>query len=132
MVGTALEHKAMREAPRCSSGAPNATPAVLMAETQLFDELPIPFQVGALQVLEQAAALRHHPEQAALSVKVLGVHPEVIGEAVDPLGEQRDLDRGRPRVSLVPPVLPDRRRLVVHLSSSLIVERAVTYTTDPG
>src|SRR5256886_13835104 len=61
-----------RVAPRCSSGAPNATPAVLMAETQLFDELPIPFQVGALQVLEQAGALRHHPEQAALSVKVLG------------------------------------------------------------
>src|SRR5436309_8981432 len=56
MVGTALEHKEMREAPRCSSGAPNATPAVLMAETQLFDELPISFQIGALQVLEQAAA----------------------------------------------------------------------------
>ena len=57
MVGTALEHKEMRAAPRCSSGAPHATPAVLMAETQLFDELPIPFQVGALQVLEQATAL---------------------------------------------------------------------------
>src|SRR5438034_8406776 len=40
--------------------------------------------------------------------------PEMIGEAVDPLGEQRDLDRGRPRVPLVLPVLPDRRRLVVH------------------
>src|SRR5207245_6765661 len=71
----------------------------------------------SLQVLEQAAALRDHPEQAALSVKVFGVHPKVIGEAVDPLGEQRDLDRGRPRVSLVLPVLPDRRRLVVHLRS---------------
>ena len=57
MVGTAREHNEMREAPRCSSGAPNATPAVLMAETQLFDELPIPLQVGALQVLEQPAAL---------------------------------------------------------------------------
>ena len=57
MVGTALEHKQMRAAPRCSSGAPHATPAVLMAETQLFDELPIPFEVGALQVLEQATAL---------------------------------------------------------------------------
>src|SRR6266516_2916180 len=110
-----LEHKEMREAHRCSSGAPNATPAVLMAETQLVDELPIPLQVVALQVLEQAPALRHHAQQAALPVKVLGVHPEVVGEAVDPLGEQRDLDRGRPRVPLVPPVLPDRRRLVIHL-----------------
>src|SRR5207247_11344750 len=111
-----LEHKEMREAPRCSSGGPNATPAVLMAETQLVDELPIPFQVVALQILEQAPALRDHPEEAALPVEVLGVHPEVIGEAVDPLGEQRDLDRGWPRVSLVLPVLPDRRRLVVHCS----------------
>src|SRR6266699_3569482 len=89
-----LEHKEMREAPRCSSGAPNATPAVLMAETQLVDELPIPFQVVALQILEQAPALRDHLEEAALPVEVLGVHPEVIGEAVEPLGEQRDLDRG--------------------------------------
>src|SRR5256886_10123444 len=105
MGGTALEHKAMREAPRCSSGAPNATPAVLMAETQLFDELPIPFQVGALQALEQAAALRHHLEQAALAVKVLGVHPEMLGEAVDPLGEQRELERVRPRATFVHPVL---------------------------
>src|SRR5207302_5601667 len=102
-------------APRCSSGAPNATPAVLMAETQLVDELPIPLQVVALQVLEQAPALRNHPQEAALPVKVLGVDPEVIGEAVDPLGEQRDLDRSRPRIPLVPPVLPDRRRLVIHL-----------------
>src|SRR5205823_13515435 len=87
----------------------------ILAETQLVDELPIPFQVVALQILEQAPALRDHPEEAALPVEVLGVHPEVIGEAVDPLGEQRDLDRGRPRIPLVPPVLPDRRRLVVHL-----------------
>ena len=62
-----------------------------MAETQLVDELPIPFQVGALQVLQQAAALAHHFEEPSLPVVVLGVRPEVIGEAVDPLGEQRDL-----------------------------------------
>src|SRR5207237_10333893 len=121
-----LEHNEKREAPRCASGAPNATPAVLMAETQLVDELPIPLQVVALQVLEQAPALRDHPQEAALPVKVLGVDPEVIGEAVDPLGEQRDLDRGRPRLPLVPPVRPDRRRLVVHCSSSLIIESTVT------
>src|SRR5207237_1534252 len=63
-----LEHNEKREAPRCSSGAPNATPAVLMAETKLVDELPIPLQVVALQVLEQAPALRDHPQDAALAV----------------------------------------------------------------
>jgi len=65
-----------------------------VAETQLVDELPIALQVGALEVLQQAAALAHHPEEAALPVEVLRMDPEVIGEAVDPLGEQRDLDRG--------------------------------------
>src|SRR2546425_10164834 len=95
-------------------GTPSATPSALVAETQLVDELPIALQVGALQVLQQAAALAHHSEEAALPVEVLGVDPEVIGEAVDPLREQRDLDRGRPPVPCRLPVLPDRRRLVVH------------------
>src|SRR5205807_4749166 len=91
-----------------------ATPFCLMAETELVDELPIALQVHALQVLQQAAALADHFQQAALPVVVLGVRPEVIGEAVDPLGEQRDLDRGGARVPVMLPVLPDRRRLVVH------------------
>src|SRR2546426_11700580 len=62
------------------------------------------------------SALADHLQEPALPVEILRVDPEVIGEAVDPLGEQRDLDRGRPRVVLVPPVLPDRRRLLVHPS----------------
>src|SRR3989449_9118561 len=96
-------------------GPAGATPFGLMAETELVDELPITLQVHALQVLQQAAALADHFQKAALPVVVLGVRPEVVGEAVDPLGEQRDLDRGGARVPVVLPVLPDRRRLVVHL-----------------
>src|SRR2546421_10103448 len=94
MVGTALEHKEMREAPRCSSGGPNATPAVLMAETQLFDELPLSFQVGAVQVLQQAAALGDHSEQGSLYRKVLGGHPEVMRGAVGPSGGEDRRERG--------------------------------------
>src|SRR2546425_7186282 len=41
-------------------GTPSATPSALVAETQLVDELPIALQVGALEVLQQAAALAHH------------------------------------------------------------------------
>src|SRR5437870_4676522 len=80
--------------PGALAGTPSATPVALVAETQLVDELPIALQVGALQVFQQAPALADHPEEAALPVEILGVDPEVIGEAVDPLGEQRDLDRG--------------------------------------
>src|SRR6266511_3091881 len=106
----------MRRAPRALPGAPCATPYLLMAETQLVDELPVLREVGALQVLQQAAAAADHLQQAALPVKVLGVDPEVLGEAVDPLGEQRHLNPAGPGVPIVLPVLPDRRRLVVHQS----------------
>src|SRR5207245_6786376 len=103
------------ERPGALPGARRRDAVGLMAETQLVDELPIAFQVHALQVLQQAAALADHFQEAALPMVVLGVRPEVIGQAVDPLGEQRDLDRGGARVAVVQPVLPDRRRLVVHL-----------------
>src|SRR2546426_8473217 len=87
-----------------------------MAETQLVDELPIAFQVGALQILQQAAALADHLQEPALPVEILRVDPEVIGKAVDPLGEQRDLDRGRPRV--------DRKSTRLN-SSHLVISYAV-------
>src|SRR5574341_2104769 len=38
---------------------------------------------------------------------ILGVILEMTPEAVDPLGQQRDLDLGRPRVLLMGPVLRD-------------------------
>src|SRR5260221_4375079 len=102
-------------APVLVPGAPWATPRPLMAETELFDELPILVQAGSLEVLQEPPALTHHHQQAALAVVVLRVHPEVVGEGVDPLGEPRDLHSGGPGVVFVQPVLLDRRRLVVHL-----------------
>src|SRR2546430_4418445 len=67
----------------------------LMSETELVDELPVLREIGALQVLQQAAAAADHAQQAALPVEVLRVDPEVLGEAVDALGEQRHLDPAR-------------------------------------
>src|SRR5258707_8464777 len=106
-------------------GRPSTTPCDLMSETEFVDELPVLREIGALQVLQEAAAALHHTQQAALPVVVLGVDPEVLGEAVDALGEQRDLNPAGAGVSFVQPVFPDRRRLVVHRPSSLIVGSAV-------
>ena len=39
---------------------------------------------------------------------VLGVRAEVLGELVDPLGEQRDLDLGRAGVAVGATVLADQ------------------------
>src|SRR3989442_15009558 len=99
--------------------------ARLMSETELVDELPVLREIGALQVLQEAAAAADHAQQAALPVVVLRVDPEVLGEAVDALGEQRHLDPARTGVPVVQPVFPDRRRLVVHRPCSLIVGSAV-------
>ena len=73
----------------------------LVAETQLLDERPVGRQIAALQVRQQAPPRADHLEQSPATVMVLGVRPEVIGERVDPLGEQGHLDPGGPGVRLV-------------------------------
>ena len=44
---------------------------------------------------------------------------EMLGELVDPLGEERDLDLRRPRVGVVELVLGDRGAFVGHAEGSL-------------
>ena len=63
--------------------------------------------VGALQVLEQPAALAHQHQQPAARVVVLAVLAQVLGELVDARREQGDLDLGGPGVVLVAAVLAD-------------------------
>src|SRR5262249_47519316 len=48
--------------------------------------------VLALDVIEKLAALAHHLEQAATRVVVLLVRLEMLGQAIDPLGQDGDLD----------------------------------------
>ena len=43
---------------------------------------------------------------------VLLVHLEMLGELLDPLREEGDLDFGRPGVRFVEPVLPDQIRFL--------------------
>src|SRR5690348_2688266 len=87
----------------------------LVAEGLLSNDPAIPLQIRALQILQEAAAVIDHPQQAATSMVILRMGLEVSGEAVDALGEQRDLHRSGSGVRLVMPVFPNRRRLVVHL-----------------
>jgi hypothetical protein len=43
---------------------------------------------------------------------ILGVRAEMVGERVDPLRKERDLDPGRAGVAVVPAVLDDHGLLV--------------------
>ena len=73
----------------------------LMPEAKLFDECSVRGQVAALEIREEPAAGTDHLQQPSAAVMVLRMGPEVIGEGIDPLGEQSDLYLGGPGVFLV-------------------------------
>lgn len=79
----------------------------LAAQAEAFDQLVVLLNVPALQVVEHAATLRDHLEQAAPRVVVFLVRSEVLGELVDALREQRHLHLRRARVAVVGAVFAD-------------------------
>ena len=95
-----------------------------LPDAQLGDEGTIALDVLLLEVVQQTAALADHLQQAAVGMLVLGVVPHVLGQHVDPLGEDGHLDLGRAGVPLVGAVGVDDRGLLFfaqhenfHLSS---------------
>src|SRR5258706_6026470 len=96
--------------------------ASLLAQAEALDQRAVGLDVLALEVVEQAAALAHHGEQPAARMEILDVRLEMLGEHVDPLGEERDLNFGRTRVALGALVMGNDARLVCcghgHLNKS--------------
>src|SRR5206468_11037177 len=76
-----------------TSGAPRRS--LLATQPQLLDHFAITLDLGRLEVVEQAPALTHHPQQATARRMIALVDLEVLGEVLDLLGQQRDLDFGR-------------------------------------
>lgn len=58
----------------------------------------ITLDVLPLQIVEQAPTLTDQHEEPALTMEVVLVLLHVLGEVLDSLGEQRNLDFGRSRV----------------------------------
>src|SRR4030095_2745916 len=73
------------------------------------------FSLGrrAPEILKKAATLADQHQQAAARVMVLAVLLEMIRQAVDALGEERDLYLGRACIALVGPELRDQTLLTV-------------------
>src|SRR5687767_8060485 len=67
-----------------------------------------------LEIAEQAAPLADEHQQSPPGMVVLRMLLEVLREAVDPLGQERDLHLRRPGVALVSAVLLDQALLAVH------------------
>jgi hypothetical protein len=81
----------------------------LVPEAQFLDDLPVSVDIRTLQVVQETATTSDHLEESTTTVVVLLVESEVIGQIVDPLGEQRDLNAGRSTVGLMRPIFLDGR-----------------------
>src|SRR5437764_10011807 len=73
----------------------------LPPEAQLLDEGAVALEVFLLQVVQEPAPPADELQQAAPRVVILRVRPQVLGEAVDALGQHRDLDFRRAGVGLM-------------------------------
>ena len=66
----------------------------LVAEIQLLDDAAIALPVLAGQVSQQLRASTHHHQEPSPRGEILGMGLQVLGEELDSLREQRDLDFG--------------------------------------
>jgi|ERR1019366_10013175 hypothetical protein len=73
----------------------------LLAEVEGRDDLAVALEARSLEIVEQAATLRDEAEEASARVMVFHVRLEMLGEVRDALGQERDLDLGRPGVVVV-------------------------------
>src|SRR6266481_2387662 len=83
------------------------------ADSELFRQHSVALHVLLAQVFEEPAPLADQHEQAAAGVVVLLVRLEVVGQAVDALGQKRDLHFGGAGVALVSLELLDEALLPV-------------------
>ena len=82
-------------------------PGGLLAELELLGDGQIPVVGGALEVVEQPAALADHDQKTTPGAVILLVGLKVLGQVIDTLGEQGDLHVGRTGILRVDLVVGD-------------------------
>src|SRR5437868_15037301 len=87
---------------------------MLLAQPQLLDQYAVTVGIARLQIVEELAPPRHHPQQAAPRVMIFNIALEVIIEAIDARGQQRDLNLGRAGVAGCALMLSNDLRLVLN------------------
>ena len=73
----------------------------LAPDSELLDEVPVAGLVHALQVVEEVAAVLDLAQQAVTRAVVLLVRLEMLGEGLDLLRENRDLDFAGSRITVM-------------------------------
>ena len=77
----------------------------LFAQAEFLDDSAVPIDILLHQIVEKATATTNHFEKTATGVVVFLVLFQVLGQVVDAASQDRDLDFGRTRVTLVGGVL---------------------------
>ena len=75
--------------------------AQLLAQVQLLNDRAVTLDVDLLQVAKKVSSVADHLQHAAAAVVVLVVGLEVLGQSVDAMGKDRDLNLRRAGVALV-------------------------------
>ena len=92
----------------------------LFTDAQLGDDGTIPLDVLLGQVVQHLAALTDHLQQAAAAVVVVDVDLQVLGELLNPGGEDGDLDLGGAGVRGMGAVGLDDGRLFVLTNHGIV------------
>ena len=94
---------------------PERVGATLLAKPQSSDCRAVPLDVLARQIRQQTSPLSHQLEKSSPGVEVVLVLPEVIGEPVDSLGEESNLNFGRTGIIRMRAKLGDDRLFLLAL-----------------
>src|SRR3972149_1585266 len=95
---------------RCARGRKTPEPPS-PADPELFSQGPKPLRTLLSEILQETAALADEHQQAPPGVVILHMQLEVIGQAVDALRQERDLDLRRAGVPFVESKLLDEALL---------------------
>src|SRR5215208_6192804 len=92
----------MNTPPNCGIGHKRSGPRkgrwMLLAKSELRDEVGVALLVLAAEIIQQRTTLVHQHQKAAARMVVLRVRLEMLGQVLNSLREDRDLDLGRPGV----------------------------------
>jgi hypothetical protein len=90
-----------------------------VAQLQFLGDRLVASQIGMLQIVEQAAALADHDQQATARAVIFLVGLQMVGQMVDAMREQRDLHIRRTGVFGVQLKLFNRLCLGFHIQLEL-------------
>ena len=82
-------------------GIASFLPRGLSAEVERLDDGAVALDILLLEIVEQISSLTNHLQQTAAGVMVLLMNLHMLGQIVDPLGQDCDLYLSRTGIGLV-------------------------------